>query len=71
MQRDVGIEVAEDVSQLLLGHNGELQHWVMVRLWTGEEPKLSNNNLPFDQEGVDFKNSSVKSFRGTQERYKK
>lgn len=48
MQRDVGIQVAEDVRELFLGHNGELQHWVMVRLCTGAEPKQSNNNIPSD-----------------------
>ncbi len=57
MQRDVGIQVAKDVSELLLGHNGELQHRVMVCLCTEAEPKRSNNNIPSDQEGVDAKNS--------------
>lgn len=32
MQGDVVVQVAEDVSQLLLRHDGELQHGVMVRL---------------------------------------
>lgn len=43
MQGDVGIQVAENVSELLLRHDGELQHRVMVRLWTGAKPKMSNN----------------------------
>lgn len=46
MQRDVSIQVAKDVGELLLGHNGELQHRVMVRLCTGAEPKRSNNKYP-------------------------
>lgn len=57
MQRDVGIQVAEDVSELLFRHNGELQHWVMVRLCTGRRAKTSNNNIPSGQEAMDAKNS--------------
>ena len=70
MQRDVGVQVAEDVRELVLGHDGELQHWVMVRLWVGAESKWSNNNIPAGQEGVDAKNSSVKSFKDTTERHR-
>lgn len=57
MQRDVGVQVAKDVSELLLGHNGELQHWVVVRLCTEAKPKRSNNNITLGQAGVDAKNS--------------
>lgn len=32
MQRDVGVQVAEDVSELLLRHDGQFQHGVVVRL---------------------------------------
>lgn len=33
VQWDVGIQVAENVSKLLLRHDGQLQHRVVVRLW--------------------------------------
>jgi cell wall assembly regulator SMI1 len=29
---NVGVQLPEDVGQLLLGHDGQLQHWVVVRL---------------------------------------
>lgn len=32
VQRDVVIQVAKDMSEFLLTHNGELQHWVMICL---------------------------------------
>lgn len=56
VQRDVSIQVAEDVSELLFRHNGELQHRVVVRLWTGAEPTRSNNNTQ-QAESRDAKNN--------------
>lgn len=49
VQGDVGIQVAEDVSELLLRHDGELQHGVVVRLWTGAEPTRSDDNTQAGQ----------------------
>ena len=43
MQRDVGIEIAKDVGELLLRHDGELQHRVMICLWRRAKPQRSNN----------------------------
>lgn len=41
VQRDVGIKVAEDMSEFLLAHNGELQHGVVIRLRVGAEMQRS------------------------------
>ena len=41
MQRDVGVKVAEDMSEFLLAHNGELQHGVVIRLRARAEPQRS------------------------------
>lgn len=51
MQRDVGIQVAKDVGELLLGHNRQLQHRVMVCLRTGAKTKRSFNKYPIRSVG--------------------
>lgn len=38
MQRDVGVKVAEDMSEFFLAHNGELQHGVVIGLRVREDP---------------------------------
>lgn len=44
VQRDVGVQVAEEVRELLLRHDGQLQHGVVVRLqgWGGGKSRLED-----------------------------
>lgn len=51
VQGDVGIEIAEDLSELLLAHDGELQHGVVVRLHVRAEPQRSDKTQTHQPEG--------------------
>lgn len=68
MKGDIVVQVTEDVCELLLRHDGELQHWVMVRLQGQRKANRVRFQHPARLTGAAAKNSLVRSFRGTRQR---